>query len=231
MYEKGDSKTYCMKGKHVIGIVVAVVVVGLAVGLGVGLTYPEPCKITNGDATKPPASSTTTSVPSTTRSLPSTTRSLPSSTVPSQDSEACPVENNENGDWSQFRLPSYIYPLHYDVEIQPELDKDTYNGTVTIWLKLTRTGTKHLWLHIRENRIIAQPRLRDRNNQEISIKHCFEFRRQEYLVLEANQELHANANDESLDDTYRLTLQFAGQLNGSLVGFYRTTYQENGVTK
>ncbi|CAN2388886.1 angiotensin maturation [Pristimantis euphronides] len=206
MYETMSTKKYCIRGKHVVGIIAAVVVVGLAVGLGVGLTYPEPCKSTNEPT-------------------------LPSSTVPPQETpEACPVEDNTNGDWSQFRLPSYIYPLHYDLDIQPEMDKDTYTGTVTIWLKLTRANTKHLWLHIRETKIIEKPSLRSQNN-EIPIKHCFEFRHHEYVVFEANQDLQPNADDDNLDDTYRLTLQFSGQLNGSLVGFYRTTYQESGVEK
>ncbi|XP_056420529.1 glutamyl aminopeptidase [Hyla sarda] len=221
MYEKGGSKKYCIRGKHVVGIIAAVVVVGLAVGLGVGLTYPEPCKSTNGDVTQPPRPS-------------STGPSGPSSTVPPlppSDSEVCPPEINEDGDWKEFRLPSYIYPLHYELEIQPEMDKDTYNGTVTIHLKLTRSGIRHLWLHIRETKIIGKPRLVDKNNQEIPINHCFEYKRHEYVVFEANQELQTNAADNSESDTYRLTLQFAGQLNGTLVGFYRTTYQENGVTK
>ncbi|XP_075705846.1 glutamyl aminopeptidase [Rhinoderma darwinii] len=215
MYEKGGSKKYCISGKHVAAIVVAVVVVGLTVGLAVGLTYPEPCEITNGDDTNPP--------------LP-TTSTVPTPPLP-DSSEVCPVEDDDSGNWKEFRLPSYIYPLHYDLELQPEMDKDTYNGTETIWLKMTLSGTRHLWLHIREIKIIGQPRLRDRNNQEIPIKNCFEFRRHEYVVLEVNQDLQPNANDDSLNDTYRLTLQFAGQLNGSLVGFYRTTYQENGITK
>ncbi|XP_073428069.1 glutamyl aminopeptidase [Dendrobates tinctorius] len=224
MYEKGGSKKYCISGKHAALIVAAVVVVGLAVGLGVGLTYPEPCKSTNGEVTKPPtlSSKTTTLLPNPTAT---------STVTPQPDSGGCPVENNDSGDWSQFRLPNDIYPLHYDLDLQPEMDKDTYNGTVTIWLKVTRSGSKHLWLHIRETKIIGQPKLRDRVNQEIPIVHCFEYQLHEYVVFEANQVLQPNANNDVLDDTYRLTLQFAGQLSGSLVGFYRTTYQENGVTK
>ncbi|XP_018425491.1 PREDICTED: glutamyl aminopeptidase [Nanorana parkeri] len=218
--DKG-SKKFCIRGKHVAMIVAAVVVVGLAVGLGVGLTYPEPCKSTNGgDATTKPTSSSTTSTSSSTTST---------TTAPSE-SEACPVKDDNSGAWKNFRLPSHIRPLHYDLEIQPEMDKDTYHGTVTIWLKLT-SSDKHLWLHIRENKISGQPKLKDRTGQEIQLIQCFEYRPQEYVVMEFTQQLPANADDDNLEDTYRLTLQFAGQLNGSLVGFYRTTYQENGVTK
>ncbi|XP_040185208.1 glutamyl aminopeptidase [Rana temporaria] len=222
--DKGFKK-HCIQGKHVAMIVGAVVVVGLAVGLGVGLTYPEPCKNTNGcdDTTKP-------STPSSTPSSTSPTSSTTTSTTAPSTSKTCPVKDDSSGDWKNFRLPSHIRPLHYDLEIKPEMDKDTYTGTVTIWLKLTRKD-KNLWLHIRENEISGQPKLRDHSGQEIQLSQCFEYRPQEYLVMEFAQELQPNADDDKLEDTYLLTLQFSGQLNGSLVGFYRTTYQENGVTK
>nr|DBA28881.1 TPA: hypothetical protein GDO54_009169 [Pyxicephalus adspersus] len=215
--DNGGSKKYCIQGKHVAMIVGAVVVVGLAVGLGVGLTYPEPCKSTNGDVTT--TSSATTSSATTS-----------SATTAASGSEPCPVKDDSSGEWKNFRLPSHIRPLHYDLEIQPEMEKDTYTGTVTIWLKLT-SQDKYLWLHIRETKISGQPRLRNRNDQEIQLIQCFEYKPQEYIVLEATQQLPPNSDDDNLDDTYRLTLQFAGQLNGSLVGFYRTTYEENGKTK
>lgn len=206
----GDSKKVCIQGKHVALIVGAVVVVGLAVGLGVGLTYPEPCKSTNGGDT-------------------STTTTPPFTSAP-PDLEACPVKDDSSGDWKNFRLPSHIRPLHYDLEIQPQMDKDTYNGTVTIWLKVT-SADKYLWLHIRETKISGKPRLRDRSGQDIQLIQCFEYRAQEYVVMEFPEQLQPNADNDNLEDAYLLTLDFSGQLNGSLVGFYRTTYQENGITK
>ncbi|XP_075056741.1 glutamyl aminopeptidase [Mixophyes fleayi] len=239
MFENGGSKTPCIRGKHVAMIVGAVVVVGLAVGLGVGLTYPEPCKNTNGDDVTKPTSSSTSSSTSTSSassgassSTTTTTSSSGSSTTSSPSQiEACPVLDDSSGEWKEFRLPDYINPLHYDLEIKPELEEDTYSGNVTIWLKLTRAETKHLWLHIRETKITGQPRLVDKNGVDIPIKQCFEYRTHEYVVVESTQVLPINANDNELTDTYRLTLQFAGKLSGSLVGFYRTTYQENGITK
>ncbi|XP_063774977.1 glutamyl aminopeptidase [Pseudophryne corroboree] len=248
MYE--GSKQYRIRGKHVAMIVGAVVVVGLAVGLGVGLTYPEPCKNTNGDTIPTSSSSSTsfgasaatiskTSTTTTTRGTSSTTTtttarstSTDSTTSPAQPAwETCPVKDDPNGPWTEFRLPNYIIPLHYDLEVQPFLEEDTYNGTVTIWLKVLRTGLRHLWLHIRESKITHSPELRNSAGDHIALHQCFEYTEHEYLVLAFDRELPTNANDNEVSDTYRLTLKFAGFLNGSLVGFYRTTYQENGVTR
>ncbi|KAE8630534.1 hypothetical protein XENTR_v10000861 [Xenopus tropicalis] len=210
-----QSKKYCIRGMHVAIIVGAVVVVGVSVGLGVGLTRPDPCKSNNGDVT------TTTTTRTTTVLSPATTPVPP-------EHEVCPKRDDSNGDWKEFRLPTYINPVHYNVELHPVMEQDTYNGTVSIWLRLSKTS-KHLWLHLRETKIIGQLTL-TRGSQQIPIQQCFQYIPNEYLVLEAQQVLDPNSPTDE-NDTYCLTLQFAGRLDGSLVGFYRTTYQENGVTK
>lgn len=46
-------------------------------------------------------------------------------------------------------------------------------------------------------------------------------------MVEAEEELTPSSGD----NLYLLTMEFAGWLNGSLVGFYRTTYTENGQVK
>ena len=71
------------------------------------------------------------------------------------------------------------------------------------------------------------PTLRKSSGQQIALTDCFEYKAQEYIVMKAEVEL--TVTDES--DPYILTLKFQGWLNGSLVGFYRTTYTENGETK
>ncbi|MEE6461812.1 hypothetical protein FKM82_001413 [Ascaphus truei] len=207
------TKKYCIRGMHVVIISVVVAVVGLSVGLGVGLTRPEPCR--NNEAEVPTQSNPSASIPTTIQ----------------PEQESCPVKDDHSGDWSAFRLPDYINPVHYELEVQPQMEEDTYNGTVTIWLKLTRPETKHLWLHIRQTKIIGEPRLSKGADQQIPLKQCFHYLPHEYVVVESQQVLEPNAGDTNEQDTYRLTLQFAGRLDGSLVGFYRTTYQENGVTK
>lgn len=205
-FEDEKSKRYCMKTKHVAIICGVVVVVGLAVGLGVGLSRPKSPK-----ATEQPTTDQTT-----------TTEQPP----PPEDLGPCPSRNDETGDWRDFRLPTYVKPVHYDLEIKPEMEEDTYSGTVSIFIALERP-TSALWLHLRDTKVTETPTLQKSSGQQIALSDCFEYEPQEYIVMKAATELPVA--DES--DPYVLTLKFQGWLNGSLVGFYRTTYTENGQIK
>ncbi|NXA15016.1 AMPE aminopeptidase, partial [Sapayoa aenigma] len=199
------SKRYCMKTKHVAIICGVVVVVGLAVGLGVGLSRPKSQQRPDQPTTDPP----TTGQP-----------------PPTVDLSPCPPKDDETGDWRLFRLPTYVKPVHYDLEIKPEMERDIYSGTVNISIALEKP-TSNLWLHLRETKITEMPTLQKSSGQQIALNECFEYQPQEYIVMKAAAELPVT--DES--DPYMLTLKFQGWLNGSLVGFYRTTYTENGQIK
>ncbi|XP_010225771.1 PREDICTED: glutamyl aminopeptidase [Tinamus guttatus] len=199
-FEDKKSKKYCMKTKHVAVICGVVVVVGLAVGLGLGLSRPK--------------------------SQPSSADTEPPTVSPSADSDACPSKDDDTGEWTDFRLPTYIKPVHYDLEVKPEMELDIYTGTVNISIALEKS-TSYLWLHLRETKITEMPTLRKSSGEQIVLNDCFEYTSQEYIVMKAEAELSPASESEP----YVLTLKFQGWLNGSLVGFYRTTYTENGVTK
>ncbi|NXI61668.1 AMPE aminopeptidase, partial [Anseranas semipalmata] len=200
-FEDKKSKKYCMKTKHVAIICGVVAVVGLAVGLGVGLSRPKSQQ--SSEETDQPTAS-----------------------PPTVDAGPCPAKNDETGDWKHFRLPTYVKPVHYDLEVKPEMESDIYTGTVSIYITLEEP-TSHLWLHLRETKITERPTLKKSSGQQIAVNDCFEYTPQEYIVMKAEAEL--SVTDEN--DPYILTLKFQGWLNGSLVGFYRTTYTENGETK
>ncbi|KAJ1206147.1 hypothetical protein NDU88_001556 [Pleurodeles waltl] len=216
MSDVTKTKRYCIRGKHVAIICAAVAAVGLAVGLGVGLTRPEPCQ-------ESPAPEATASPSSTTA-----TPSLAPSTGPTE--VFCPATENQAGDWKNFRLPDYIEPMHYNLELHPMMDEESYTGKVRIWLKLTRPSS-HVWLHLRETRLTKVPELtRDQvgsGEQAVAVSGCFQYTEHEYVVVEAGSQLQPTGEQEH----YVLTLEFAGRLNGSLVGFYKTTYVEDGVIK
>ncbi|XP_063014050.1 LOW QUALITY PROTEIN: glutamyl aminopeptidase [Melospiza melodia melodia] len=220
-FEDEKSKRYCMKKKHVAIICGVVVVVGLAVGLGVGLSRPKASEATEQQPT-PDQTTTTTTTATTTTTTTTTTEQPP----PPVDLGPCPSKNDDTGDWREFRLPTYVKPVHYDLEIKPEMEQDTYSGTVSISISLEKP-TSSLWLHLRDTKVTEMPTLRKSSGQQIALNDCFEYKPQEYIVMKAATELPITGEN----DLYVLTLKFQGWLNGSLVGFYRTTYTENGQIK
>lgn len=206
--EEEPSKRYCIRGKHVAIICGVVVAVGLIVGLSVGLTRSCDCSGDTGQDTTTASSTTSTT------------------TLPPPVQDICPASEDESGQWTNFRLPDFITPVHYDLEVKPLMNEDRYTGTVTISIRLS-TATRYLWLHIRETKITKLPELVTPSGRKVTIPRCFEYKQQEYVVVQAAEELAATTGDS----VYLLTLEFAGWLNGSLVGFYRTTYTENGQIK
>ncbi|NXW96301.1 AMPE aminopeptidase, partial [Larus smithsonianus] len=203
-FEDEKSKRYCMKTKHVAVICGVVVVVGLAVGLGVGLSRPNcyPPEVTTDQPT------------------------VQTTNPPSVDSNPCAPKEDEAGEWRHFRLPTYVKPVHYDLEMKPEMEKDTYTGSVNISIALEKS-TSYLWLHLRETKITEMPTLWKSSGQQIALVNCFEYKPHEYIVMKAEAELSVTNEN----DPYILTLKFEGWLNGSLVGFYKTTYTEGGEIK
>ncbi|XP_061651304.1 glutamyl aminopeptidase isoform X2 [Phyllopteryx taeniolatus] len=204
-----EKRQYCIRGKHVFIICIIVVVCSLAVGLGVGLSRTD---------------TTTTTTQST--PAPTTVPTLP----PIPGRGPCKPSTDSSGDWKNFRLPDYVKPVHYDLLLEPDLVDDTYTGTVEIQVQVSKP-TRHLWLHIRETFVSDKPRLkllgRQGEQKDVSVKSCFEYQPQEYVVVEATEELPVTGPGE----VYLLRLDFQGWLNGSLVGFYRVVYTETGVTK
>lgn len=206
------SKRYCIKTKHVAIICAVVVAVGLIVGLSVGLT--RSCDSTEGMTQG--TTQGTTQAPS----------HLPPVTSPPEDQGVCPASEDESGGWKDFRLPDFIKPVHYNLEVKPLMEEDTYTGSVDISINVS-SSTRYLWLHLRETRITKLPVLRRPSGEQVQVRQCFEYKKQEYVVVEAEEELEPNTGE----GPYHLILEFAGWLNGSLVGFYRMTYVEKGQTK
>lgn len=203
--EEEPSKKYCIKGKHAAIICGVVVAVGLIVGLSVGLTRSCEQDTTPVPSQAPPDNSTA---------------------LPPQDPNVCPDSEDESGEWKNFRLPDFVKPVHYDLEVKALMEEDRYTGTVTISVSLSKP-TRDLWLHIRETKITKLPELRRPSGEQVPIRQCFEYKKQEYVVIQAEGDLAATSGDS----VYRLTMEFEGWLNGSLVGFYRTTYVENGEVR
>ncbi|KAG7279187.1 hypothetical protein CRUP_024388 [Coryphaenoides rupestris] len=189
-----DEKTqrHCIRGRHAAFICLAVVVSAVVVGLVVGLSHPQCSAEPPKPTTEPPP--------------------------PPADRGPCKASNDSSGAWSNFRLPDYVTPVHYKLHLQPDLNMDVYEGNVAIHLKVSQP-TRHLWLHIRETFVSAIPTLQlvtQGVGREVGVKTCFEYKPQEYVVLEAMEELAATGQNE----VYVLSLDFRGWLNGSVLRIY-----------
>lgn len=201
-FDEKSSKKYCMKSKHVAIICGVLAAVGLSLGLGLGLGLrPQACSPPEDDGQVP-------------------------TEPPLAEKSPCPAQDDNSGGWNNFRLPDDIHPTHYDLELKPEMEEDRYTGNVTVSIHLN-TSTRHLWLHLRETVITEMPLLKKSSGQQIALKRCFEYKLYEYVVVEAEEDLVPTSET----NFYLLTMTFQGHLNGSLVGFYRTTYVEDGKTK
>lgn len=211
VYEKQEQR-HCLQGKHVAIICGTVVACSLVLGLGLGLGLRSPPCSTLAPTTTKPAPTTATIEP------------------PPSGRGPCLPSSDSSGDWKNFRLPDYIKPVHYDLHLEPDLDKDTYTGTVHIQVEVS-SPTRHLWLHIRETFVSSMPTLKrltiEGGQQEVAVKSCFEYKPEQYVVVEAAEELAPTTPGQP----YLLSLDFQGWLNGSVVGFYRVIYTEEGVTK
>jgi glutamyl aminopeptidase len=114
--------------------------------------------------------------------------------------------------------------VHYDLEVKPVLEEDTYSGNVTISINF-REPLQYVWLHLRETKITRLPELKKASGQQVQVRRCFEYKQMEYVVVQPEEQLVPT------EGPYLLRMEFAGWLNGSLVGFYKTTYTENGQTR
>lgn len=114
-------------------------------------------------------------------------------------------------------LPTNVTPLHYDFTVEPIFDGFTFDGEQTIDLKVNE-NTKFITLNSVDIKI-SVAKINDVEIDDITFdseKETVTFNLKEQLVS---------------GTTAKLYLKFVGELNDKMCGFYRSTYQENGVTK
>ncbi len=111
-----------------------------------------------------------------------------------------------------------IFPIHYDIEFEPNFKKFTFRGTEKISIKVSRPASK-IVLHAAELEIKkCQIFL---NGREIKPK----------IQLDAKTEQLIITLPQKISGTAILSIDFIGQLNDKLVGFYRSKYKYKGKEK
>ncbi|CAF0814722.1 unnamed protein product [Adineta steineri] len=111
------------------------------------------------------------------------------------------------------RLPQTIVPTHYDVTIQPHLDKFKFNGDVNIHLKI-KEPTDKVVLYADELEVDhAKIKSSSNDEQKATIDYDKEGER---ITISFDKKLEKG--------DYQLLLKFAGDINNRMRGFYRTKY-------
>jgi len=116
-----------------------------------------------------------------------------------------------------FRLPRAIKPSLYNLLLHPDLEKKTFSGNVKIDVSVSE-DMPYVALHSKFLNITKVNMMKNLMNgaEGISIKNSFEYPKFEFFVIEPESALGAG--------NYTIDLDFNGSLDGSLVGFYGSSY-------
>ena len=110
------------------------------------------------------------------------------------------------------------FPIHYDIEFEPDFKKFTFKGTEKISIKISRLSSK-IVLHAAELEI--KKCQVSWNGKEIKPK----------IQLDEKTEQLTIILPKKISGAATLSIDFIGQLNDKLVGFYRSKYQHKGKEK
>ena len=121
-------------------------------------------------------------------------------------------------------LPTNVKPLHYDVTLEPDFEKFTYRGNVIIDLEV-KDASKSISLNTLEIDIHSTRITQGSSSISSDPK----------ITYDDDSQTTTFSFDSSLSPgaTVKLAIDFTGQLNEKMAGFYRSSYKDDrdGSTK
>ena len=121
-------------------------------------------------------------------------------------------------------LPSDVYPIHYSLELTPDLENLDFQCTQEVSVQVTKEGVSSITLHSKEI-FIESASFKSSNNTVCP------------AVMEINYNVQLTTVALVFDGPLpagsgTLLLKFRGILNGDMCGFYKSTYADaNGKKK
>ncbi|XP_059164131.1 aminopeptidase N-like [Physella acuta] len=124
------------------------------------------------------------------------------------------------------RLPTALYPLHYNLEIQTNLlgmDRNnlTFKGYVEIWLRCDVT-TDNVTLHVEGLNVnITSVKIKaEREGSNPVVDYYEEDKERMFYIFYLNESMQAGL-------TYIISMNFSAPIRKDLVGFYSSFYKRN----
>lgn len=146
-----------------------------------------------------------------------------------------PTEPTGPEPWYQVRLPQNILPIHYDFYLDPDLEKNTFKGNVSVLIHVTAKSAymSFILIHINDMNVTrakvfkraldAKPNTASPGD-ELALKRVFVYPKNDFFVFELEEDLEIG--QYVLDMAYNST--FSSQLNGLYISTYKN---ENNQTR
>ncbi|XP_072923757.1 endoplasmic reticulum aminopeptidase 2-like isoform X2 [Hemitrygon akajei] len=127
--------------------------------------------------------------------------------------------NGQMFPWNKMRLPDKIVPLHYDLQIHPNLTTSNFTGLAKIQV-LVRKETSTIILHAKNMDISGATIALNRDGVTYpeSTLNILEYLPFEQIALE-------NAEPLSSGETYIINIYYTANLSDGFSGFYKSSYE------
>ncbi|XP_048787822.1 leucyl-cystinyl aminopeptidase isoform X2 [Lagopus muta] len=119
--------------------------------------------------------------------------------------------------WAKIRLPSDVVPLHYDLNLQPNLTTLKFTGSVKIVVNVTQV-TKKIVLHSSGLNITKATITSSGGSQEKAVE-LLEYPLHDQIAVIAPESLLAGQN-------YTVNLEYSSNLSDTYYGFYKISYKD-----
>ncbi len=121
--------------------------------------------------------------------------------------------------WEEsYRLPPTTQPTHYDLYLHPRLEEADFSGRVTIHVDSADAARSHFVAHVAKPLEVTSTRLEREDGEEVKIRDAFEHAPHEFWVVALEAPVPRGR--------YRLTMDFAGRLDQSILGYYKSVYDD-----
>lgn len=125
--------------------------------------------------------------------------------------------------WWKVRLPHNVVPDHYDVELNIDLDKAEFNGSVTI-LVTVREPTENVLVHVNKMKITSASVEKASTGGKLGIVRKFLFEKNQFYVIILKSALEKQRQ-------YKIKMRFKAKLTDDLAGLYKSTYKRKDGTE
>jgi endoplasmic reticulum aminopeptidase 2 len=126
-----------------------------------------------------------------------------------------------NGDpfpWDDIRLPKFIIPIRYDIELTPNLTTGWVKGIEKLIFRVTEE-TNFIVFHSKNITITSRT-----INERLNVERMLEFPHREQIYLETDDVMLPDKN-------YAVRLKFQYTLGKNLEGFYLSQYKDKAGKK